>query len=155
MKDPYQVKNAEMRLPQYLNALTFQSWRRAICTAAISCPNGASCAYSHKKEVIDKAKKAREEWQAIKGKGKGKGKDKGKGKGKNKDKDKDKDKGKGKGKICPYFNDKGCNNGSARKMLHEAPAMAARDDQTQPNPAPKAKAAAAPKAAAAADPSKP
>ena len=34
-------------------------------------------------------------------------------------------------------------------MLHEAPAMAARDDQTQATPAPKAKAAAAPKAAAA------
>ena len=35
-KDPYKVKNAEMRLPQYPNALTFQSWRRAIRTAAIS-----------------------------------------------------------------------------------------------------------------------
>ena len=75
---------------------------------------------------------------------------KGKGKGKGKGKDKDK----GKGKICPYFNDKGFNYGSACKMLHEAPAMAARDDQTQANPAPKAKAAAALKAAAA-DPSKP
>ena len=32
----YKVKNAEMRLPQYLNALTFQSWRRAVRTAAIS-----------------------------------------------------------------------------------------------------------------------
>ena len=90
----------------------------------------------------------RKEAQANKGKGKGKGKDQGKEKGK------DKGKGKGKGKVYPYFNDKGCNYGSACKMLHEAPAMAARDDQTRPNPAPKAKAAAAPKAAAA-DPSKP
>ena len=32
----YKVKNAEMRLPQYPNALTFQSWRRAVRTAAIS-----------------------------------------------------------------------------------------------------------------------
>ena len=78
-----------------------------------------------------------------------KGKDKGRGKGK------DKDKGKGKGKICPYFNDEGCNYGSACKMLHEAPAMAARHDQMWPNPAPKAKASAAPKAAAATDPAKP
>ena len=107
------------------------------------CPNGKSCAYSHQKDVIEKAKKAKEEAQANKGKGKGKGKDKGK-----------KGKGKGKGKICPLFNDKGCNHGSACKMLHEAPAMAARDDQTLANPAPKAKAVAAPKAAAA-DPSKP
>ena len=74
---------------------------------------------------------------------------KGKGKGK------DKDKGKGKGKSCLHFNDKGCNYGSACKMLHEAPAMAACDDQTRPSPAPKAKAAAAPKAAAASDPAKP
>ena len=35
-KDPYKVKNAEMRVPQYPNALTFHSWRRAIRTAAIS-----------------------------------------------------------------------------------------------------------------------
>jgi len=35
-KAPYKVKNAEMRLPQYPNALTFQSWRRAIRTATIS-----------------------------------------------------------------------------------------------------------------------
>ena len=110
------------------------------------CPNGKSCPSSHQKDVIDKAQKAKEEAQASKGKVKGKGKDKGKAKGK--------DKGKGKGKICPYFNDKGCNHGSACKMLHEAPAMAARDDQTQATPYPKAKAAAAPKAAAA-DPSKP
>ena len=109
------------------------------------CPNGASCAYSHQKDVIDKAKKAKEAAQAG-GKGKGKGKDKGqKGKGK----------GKGKGKICSFFNsDKGCNMGSACKMLHEAPAMAAKVDQTPANPAQKAKAAAAPKAAAAADPPK-
>ena len=106
-------------------------------------PNGKSCAHSHQKDTIEKAKKAKEEAQANKGKGKGKGKDKGK-----------KGKGKGKGKICPLFNDKGCNHGSACKMLHEAPAMAARDDQTPANPASKAKAAAAPKAAAA-DPSKP
>ena len=32
----YKVKNAEMRLPQYPNALTFQSWRRAVRTSAIS-----------------------------------------------------------------------------------------------------------------------
>ena len=50
--------------------------------------------HSHQKDVIDKAKKAKEEAQANKGKGKGKGKDKGK-----------KGKGKGKGKICPFFND--------------------------------------------------
>ena len=108
-----------------------------------ACPNGASCAYSHQKDVIDKAKKAKEAAQAG-GKGKGKGKDKGQ-----------KGKGKGKGKICHFFNsDKGCNNGSACKMLHEAPAMAAKVDQTPANPAQKAKAAAAPKAAAAADPPK-
>ena len=107
------------------------------------CPNGKSCAYSHQKDIIEKAKKAKEDAQANKGKGKGGGKDKGK-----------KGKGKGKGKTCPFFNDKGCNNGSACKMLREAPAMAARDDQTPANPAPKAEAAAAPKAAAA-DPSKP
>ena len=35
-KAPYKVKNAEMRLPQYPNALTFQTWRRAIRTATIS-----------------------------------------------------------------------------------------------------------------------
>ena len=35
-KGPYKVKNAEMRLPQYPNALTFQSWRRNVRTAAIS-----------------------------------------------------------------------------------------------------------------------
>ena len=59
------------------------------------CPNGKGCAYSHQKDVIDKAKKAKEEAQANKGKGKGKGKDKGKRKGKGK--------GKGKGNICrPY-----------------------------------------------------
>ena len=109
------------------------------------CPNGLSCACSHKKVVIDKAKKAQEEWLANKGKGKGKGKDKGKGKGK----EKGKDKGRGKGKICPCFNDKGCNNSSACKMLHEAPAMAA------PIPIPKANSAAALKAAAALDPAKP
>ena len=79
------------------------------------------------------------------GKGKGKGKDKDKGK---------KGKGKGKGKICLFFNDKGCNHGGACKMLREAPAMAARGDQTQANLAPKAKAAAAPQAAAV-DSSKP
>ena len=44
------------------------------------CPNGLSCAYSHKNEIIDKVKKAREEAQANKGKGKGKGKDKRQGK---------------------------------------------------------------------------
>ena len=32
----YKVKNAEMRLPQYPNALTFQSWKRTARTAAIS-----------------------------------------------------------------------------------------------------------------------
>ena len=103
------------------------------------CPNRKSCAYSHQKDIIEKAKKAKEEAQANKGnKGKGKGKDKGK-----------KGKGKGKGKVCPFCNDKGCNYGSACKMLHEAPAMAAKIDQAPANPAPKAKAAAAPKAAAA------
>ena len=108
------------------------------------CPNGKSCAYSHQKDITEKAKKAKEEAQANKGnKGKGKGKDKGK-----------KGKGKGKGKVCPPFNDKGCNYGSACNMLHEAPAMAAKVDQAPANPAPKAKAAAAPKAAAA-GPSKP
>ena len=35
-KGPYKVKNAEMRLPQYPNALTFQSWCRNVRTAAIS-----------------------------------------------------------------------------------------------------------------------
>ena len=32
----YKVKNAEARLPQHPNALTFQSWGRAVRTAAIS-----------------------------------------------------------------------------------------------------------------------
>ena len=109
------------------------------------CPNGAGCAYSHQKDVIDKAKKAKEAAPAG-GKGKGKGKDKGqKGKGK----------GKGKGKICHFFNtDKGCNMGSACQMLHEAPAMAAKVDQTPAKATPKAKAAAAAKAAADAGPPK-
>ena len=35
-KGPYKAKNAEMRLPQYPNALTFQSWRRNVRTAPIS-----------------------------------------------------------------------------------------------------------------------
>ena len=35
-KRPYTVKNAEMRLPQYPNALTFLSWRRRVRTAVIS-----------------------------------------------------------------------------------------------------------------------
>ena len=35
-KGPYKVKNAEMRLPQYPNALTLQSWHRNVRTAAIS-----------------------------------------------------------------------------------------------------------------------
>ena len=35
-KGPYKVKNAEVRPPQYPNALTFQSWRRNSRTAAIS-----------------------------------------------------------------------------------------------------------------------
>lgn len=108
------------------------------------CPNGKSCAYSHQKDITEKAKKAKEEAQANKGKGKGKDKGKtGKGKGKG-----------GKGKVCPFFSDKGCNYGGTCKMLHEAPAMAAKVDQAPANPAPKAKAAAAPKAAAA-NPSKP
>ena len=115
-------------------------------------PNGKSCAYSRQKDIIEKAKKAKEAYLAGKGdKGKGKGKDKGKGKGKDKGK---KGKGKSKGKVCPFFNDNGCNYGSAYKMLDEAPAMAAKVDQAPANLAPKAKAAAAPKAAAA-DPSKP
>ena len=110
------------------------------------CPNGAGCAYSHQKDVIDKAKKAKE--ASAGGKGKGKGKDKGqKGNGKGK--------GKGKGKICHFFNtERGCNMGSACQMLHEAPAMAAKVDQTPAKATPKAKAAAASKAAAAADPPK-
>ena len=110
-----------------------------------TCPNGKSCPYSHQKDIIEKAKKAKEAKQA----GKSKEGDKGKGKG-GEDKDKKGGKGKGKGKICPYFNDKGCNFGSARKMLHEAPAMAANQasaSSAQANPAPKAKAATAPKAA--------
>jgi len=111
-----------------------------------TCPNGKNCPYSHQKDVIEKAKKAKEAKQAGKGKEGDKGKDKG-GKDKGKDKDKKGGKGKGKGKICPYFNDKGCNFGSACKMLHEAPAMAA--SQASASPAPKAKAAAAPKGAAA------
>ena len=58
------------------------------------CPNGAGCAYSHQKDVIDKAKKVKE--ASAGGKGKGKGKDKGqKGNGKGK--------GKGKGKICLLY----------------------------------------------------
>ena len=68
-------------------------------------------------------------------------KDKGKYKNENKDKGKD--------KICPYFNDKGCYYSSDCKMLYEAPAIAARDDQMLPCVALKAKTAAAPKAAAA------
>ena len=74
---------------------------------------------------------------------------------KGKEKGKDKDKGKGKGKLCSDFNDKGCKYGSNCKMLHEAPAMAPRDDQMRSNPAPKAKAAADSKAAAATIPAKP
>lgn len=35
-KGSYKVKNAEMRLPQYPNALTVQSWHRSVRTAAIS-----------------------------------------------------------------------------------------------------------------------
>ena len=110
------------------------------------CPNGSGCAYSHKKNVIDKAKKAKEETQAKKGNIKWKCNVKGKGK--------DKDKGQGKGNICPYFNNKSCNHGRACKMLNEAPVMAARDDQTEATSASKAKAAAALKTAAA-NPSKP
>ena len=105
------------------------------------CPNGKSCAYSHHEDIIEKAKKAKEAYQAGKGdKGKGKGKDKGK-----------KGKGKGKGKVCPFFNDKGCNYGSACETLPWLPKLIRRRPI---NLAPKAKAAAAPKAAAA-DPSKP
>ena len=44
------------------------------------CPNGSSCAYSFKKEMIDKAKQAREEAQANKGNGKYKCKEKRQGK---------------------------------------------------------------------------
>ena len=110
------------------------------------CPNGKSCPYSHQKDIIEKAKKAKEAQQAKKA---GKG-EKGKGKGKDKDK---KDKGAGKGKVCPYFNGKGCNYGSACKMLHEAPAMAAAPKPS--SPAPKAKAAAATSKAAPADQAKP
>ena len=113
-----------------------------------TCPNGKSCPYSHQKDIIEKAKKAKEAKQAGKGKEGDKSKSKG---GKDKDKDKKGGKGKGKGKICPYFNDKGCNFGSACKMLHEAPAMAANQtaaSSSQANPAPKAKAAATPKPAA-------
>jgi hypothetical protein len=105
--------------------------------------------YSHQKDIIEKAKKTKEAKQADKNKEE----DKGKGKG-GKDRYKKRGKGKGKGKICPYFNDRGCNFGSASKMLHEAPAMAAKTNQasansSQVNPAPEANAAAAPKAAAA------
>ena len=57
------------------------------------CPNGMGCAYSHQEDIIEKAKKAKEEAQANKG---NKGKDKGKGKGKDKGK---KGKGKCKGNI--------------------------------------------------------
>ena len=72
--------------------------------------------------MIEAAKKAKQ----------GKGKDGGKGKGKTK--------GKGKGKrICSFFNNGGCQRGSACTFLHEAPAMAA-----------KAPEAAAPAAALAA-----
>ena len=102
------------------------------------CEAGDSFPYPHDRQVIEAAKKAKQ----GKGKGGGKGKDKGK-----------KGKGKGKGKICPFFNDKGRNYGSACKMLHEAPAMVAEIDQAPANLAPKEKAAAAPKAVAA-DPSK-
>ena len=107
------------------------------------CPNGKSCPYSHEKSIIEAAQRAKEKGKGKGGKG-GKGKGKGKGKG-------DAGKGKGKGKVCPFFNGKGCHHGSACKMLHEAPAMAARTDPAPatPTPTPKAKAAAAPKAAAA------
>ena len=83
------------------------------------CPNGVSYAYSHKKEVIDKTKKTREEWLVNKGNNK----DKCKNKHKIKDKDKYKHKRKWKDNICPNFNDKGYNYGSAYKMLHEAPTI--------------------------------
>ena len=88
------------------------------------CPNGKSCSYSHRPDIIELAKKAKE----AKGRGKG---DKGKGKGKGKG---EKGKGKGKGKVLP-----------------ESPAMAAKTDQTHAPSAPKAKAAAAASKAAAAE----
>ena len=73
------------------------------------CEAGDSCPYSHDRQVIEAAKKAKQ----------GKGKSGGKGKGKTK--------GKGKGKrICSFFNNGGCQRGSACTFLHETPAMAAK-----------------------------
>ena len=113
------------------------------------CPNGKSCPYSQNPALIEKAKKDKAARDAKKGeKGKagkgGKGKD---GKG-----------GKGKGKICPYYNSpRGCLHGTACRLLHEAPAVAAHvanqaEPASEPTPKAKAKAAAAPKAGAVADP---
>ena len=73
------------------------------------CEAGDACPYSHDRQVIEAANKAKQ------GKGKGGGKSNGKGKGK----------GKGK-RICSFFNNGGCQRGSACTFLHETPAMAAK-----------------------------
>ena len=71
------------------------------------CEAGDSCPYSHDRQVIEAAKKAKQ------GKGKGGSKSKGKGKGTGK-------------RICSLFNNGGCQRGSACTFLHETPAMAAK-----------------------------
>ena len=73
------------------------------------CEAGNSCPYSHDRQVIETAKKAKQE--------KGKGGDKGKGKNQGKGKDK---------RICSFFNSEGCQRGSACTFLHETPAIAAK-----------------------------
>ena len=88
------------------------------------CEAGNSCPYSHDRQVIETAKKAKQ--GKGKGGGKGKGKTKGKGKGK---------------RICSFFNNGGCQRGSACTFLHETPAMAAK----APEPAAPAAAQAAKK----------
>ena len=89
------------------------------------CEAGDSCPYSHDRQLIEAAKKAKQ------GKGKGGGKSGGKGK----------TKGKGKGKrICSFFNNGGCQRGSACTFLHETPAMAAKaPEAAAPAAAPAAK----------------
>ena len=73
------------------------------------CEAGNSRPYSHDRQVIETAKKAKQ--GKGKGGGKGKGKTEGKGKGK---------------RICSFFNNGSCQRGSACTFLHETPAMAAK-----------------------------
>ena len=68
-----------------------------------------------------------QEDQAGRGKGGGQGKGRGKGKGKGK-------------RICSFFNNGGCQRGSACMFLHEIPAMAAKAlEAAAPAAAPAAK----------------